>query len=105
MARPGSEPPIRFGSGGWRGVLGDAFTFERARALAGAAAAWARAEHPGAPLLVAHDTRFLADRAADEVAAAIASAGVPVLRAGPSDARRVGRRCGRARRPDRDREP
>jgi phosphomannomutase len=25
--------PIRFGTSGWRGVLGDEFTFERARAV------------------------------------------------------------------------
>jgi len=62
-------------------VLGDEFSFERARALAAAVASWARAEHPGATLLVAHDTRFLAARAAEEVASAAVAEGVSVLRA------------------------
>jgi phosphomannomutase len=74
--------PIRFGSGGWRGILGEDFTFARARALASAVGGWAAAARPGAPVVVAHDTRFLADRAADEVAEAIGAEGVPVLRAG-----------------------
>ena len=73
--------PIRFGSGGWRGVLGAEFTFARARALAGAVAGLAAEERPGAPVLVGHDTRFLADRAAREVADALASAGARVVEA------------------------
>jgi phosphomannomutase len=71
--------PIRFGTGGWRGVLGEDFTLPRARALAGAVADWALGERPGAPILVVHDTRFLADRVADEVAAALAARGAEVL--------------------------
>jgi phosphoglucomutase len=80
----GADPdrsPIRFGTGGWRGVLGGEFTFARARALAGAVASWAAARRPGAPVLVGHDTRFLADRAADEVADALTGAGAVVVRA------------------------
>jgi phosphomannomutase len=71
--------PIRFGTGGWRGVLGGEFTFERARALAGAVADLAAERRPGAPVLVGHDTRFLADRAAREVADALAAAGARVV--------------------------
>jgi phosphomannomutase len=62
-------------------VLGEEFTFPRARALAGAVADWAVEARPGAPILVVHDTRFLADRVADEVAAVLAGCGVDVLRA------------------------
>jgi phosphomannomutase len=71
--------PISFGSGGWRGVLGEEFTFARARALASAVGAWAARERPGAAVLVAHDTRFLADRAAAEVAAELVAGGASVL--------------------------
>jgi phosphomannomutase len=80
MSGDRSALPIRFGTGGWRGVLGEDFHFDGVRALAGALGAWAAEERPGAPVLVVHDTRFLADRAADEAAAAIAAAGVAVLR-------------------------
>lgn len=83
-------------------MLGEEFRFERARALAAAVARWARDERPGAPLLVAHDTRFLADRAAAEVAAAWVAEGARVLRAeGPLPTpvacrAAVRRRCGAA---------
>ena len=57
------------------------FTFERARALAGAVAALARPRaRRGAPVLVGHDTRFLAEHAAAEVADALAAAGATVSR-------------------------
>jgi phosphomannomutase len=81
MAAARSELPIRFGTGGWRGVLGEGFDLARARALAGAVAAFAAEGRPGAPVLVVHDTRFLADRVADQAAAEIQGQGVPVLRA------------------------
>jgi phosphoglucomutase len=52
--------PIRFGTSGWRGTLGDEITAPRTRALAKAVAAWAAEQQRGRPrLLVAHDTRFL----------------------------------------------
>ena len=81
MAEDRDPLPIRFGTGGWRGVLGEGFDFARARALAGAIGAWAAEASPGAPVLVVHDTRFLADRAAEQAAAAIEAEGVAVLRA------------------------
>jgi phosphomannomutase len=79
MAGDRERLPIRFGTGGWRGVLGGEFTFARARALAGAVAGLAAERCPGAPVLVGHDTRFLADRAALEVADALAAAGAHVV--------------------------
>jgi phosphomannomutase len=80
VAEDRSALPIRFGTGGWRGVLGDGFDFARARALAAAVGAYAAEARPGAPVLVVHDTRFLADRAAEQAAAAIEAEGVAVLR-------------------------
>ena len=76
---------IRFGTSGWRGVLGEDFHFAGARALAAALAG-----HLGAPqerprVLLAHDTRFLGERFVEEAAAALAGAGArPLLCAGPT---------------------
>jgi phosphomannomutase len=78
-------PRIRFGTSGWRGVLGEDFHFAGARAVAAALA-----KHVGAPrarprILVAHDTRFLGERFAEEAAAVLSGAGArPVLCAGPT---------------------
>ena len=76
---------IHFGTSGWRGVLGEDFHFAGARAVAAAVA-----RHVGAPaarprILVAHDTRFLGARLAEEAAAVLAGAGArPLLCAGPT---------------------
>ncbi len=80
-----ARPRIRFGTSGWRGVLGEDFHFAGARAVAAALA-----RHAGAPaarprILVAHDTRFLGERLAEEAAAVLAGAGArPLLCAGPT---------------------
>jgi phosphomannomutase len=50
---------IRFGTSGWRGVLGEEFTFERVRAVVAAAGDRIAAGRPGARVLVGHDRRFL----------------------------------------------
>jgi phosphomannomutase len=79
------RPRIRFGTSGWRGVLGEEFHFAGARAVSAALA-----RHLGAPrarprVLVAHDTRFLGERFAEEAAAVLAGAGArPALCAGPT---------------------
>jgi phosphoglucomutase len=52
--------PIRFGTSGWRGTLGDEITAPRLRALASAVARWAAHESGAHPrVFVGHDTRFL----------------------------------------------
>ena len=68
-------PPIRFGTSGWRGILGEGVSFDRARVVAGAVVAWARASSPAPRILVAHDTRFLADSIAASLARVVAAAG------------------------------
>ncbi len=74
--------PVRFGTSGWRGVLGDEFTFERARAVVRAIAEWGRGR--GGGFVVAHDTRFLAERFAEDAAGVLAAAGLRAWRgAGP----------------------
>jgi len=66
---------LRFGTSGWRGVLGEEFHFAGARALAAALARFAGAPGRRPRILVAHDTRFLAERLAEEAAAVLAGAG------------------------------
>ena len=58
------EMPVRFGTSGWRGVLGEDFTFDRVRALAAVVGRHAASQSGSARVLVTHDTRFQADRAA-----------------------------------------
>jgi len=80
-----SEKPVRFGTSGWRGVLGEDFTFERVRALAAAVGRRAASGDRPARVLVTHDTRFQADRAACVAAEVIAGVGArPVLAVGPT---------------------
>jgi phosphoglucomutase len=78
-------PRIRFGTSGWRGVLGEDFSFPGARAVAAALAREVGAPRARPRVIVAHDTRFLGERLADEAAAVLAGAGArPVLCAGPT---------------------
>lgn len=70
---------IRFGTDGWRGIIADQFTFESVRLVTQAIAAYlqdvgfARRE-----VLVGYDTRFLAERFAEEVASVLAGNGLAV---------------------------
>jgi phosphomannomutase len=67
----GEDPAaIRFGTSGWRGVLGEEITFPRLRILTRAVADWLRAEERGRRVLVGWDARF-ASRAMAEIAAAV----------------------------------
>lgn len=75
--------PIRFGTGGWRGVLADEVTFPRLDALVEGVARWLRGEGQGARarVLVAHDTRFLGAALAARACARLAAAGHAPIRA------------------------
>lgn len=80
-----ARPRIRFGTSGWRGVLGEDFDFAGARAVAAALARYVGAPAGRPRILVAHDTRFLGERLAGEAAAILAGAGArPALCAGPT---------------------
>ena len=74
-----SQPDIRFGTDGWRAVIGDDYTFANVRACAAAVALDLTATgqtHRG--VAVGFDTRFQSRRFAKDAANVIASYGIPV---------------------------
>src|SRR5512140_1639775 len=73
---------IRFGTSGWRSILGEEFTFPNARRVVTAIARVAKASgDPGRGLVVASDTRFLNERFVDEASRVLAREGVRPIRA------------------------
>lgn len=72
--------PVRFGTDGWRGVIGRDFTADAAAAVVQAAAdVWAEQEPPGRPLVVGYDTRRLSRDVAGRAAEILAANGWRVL--------------------------
>jgi phosphomannomutase len=70
---------IKFGTDGWRGVIGDDFTAPNVRKVACAIARYAvRAEKPGAGMLVGYDTREASEESARAAAEVCSMAGMPV---------------------------
>jgi len=70
---------IRFGTDGWRAVISETFTFANLRLVAQAIADYIleETEGNGSPeVVVGHDTRFLSDRYAAEVARVMAGNGI-----------------------------
>ena len=65
-----NDSRIRFGTNGWRGVLGEEVTFPRLRVLVRSIAEWIREGQRGQRVLIGWDGRF-ASRAMAEVAASI----------------------------------
>ena len=72
---------IRFGTSGWRGVMGAEFTFRNVRVVVQAIANYLRKVHGDGPaaLIVGYDTRFLSDRYALEAARLLARNGFQVF--------------------------
>ncbi len=72
---------IRFGTSGWRGVMGEDFTFRNVRVVIQAAANYLRTKYGDDPVtvVVGYDTRFLSDRYAAEAAKLLARNGIEVL--------------------------
>jgi phosphomannomutase len=71
--------PIKFGTSGWRGIIGEDFTFGSVRLAVEAIAAHARARNPKPILLVGHDTRFFSEEFARTAAIVLADQGVRAL--------------------------
>ena len=72
--------PIKFGTDGWRGVIGDDFSFANVRRVAAAIAEYVRKESaPADGLVVGYDTRFLSEECAQVAAEQVAAAGIPVF--------------------------
>ena len=64
---------IRFGTSGWRGIIGEDFTFENVRiATQGIANYLKKSGQKGSGVIVAYDTRFLSEKFASEAAKILA---------------------------------
>lgn len=71
---------IKFGTDGWRGVIGEDFTFVNVRRVAAAVACYILAEgKPARGLVIGYDTRFLSAEFAGAAAEVVAAAGIPVV--------------------------
>jgi phosphomannomutase len=71
---------IKFGTDGWRGMIGDTFTFANVRRVAAAIAEYVKEEGTAARgLVVGYDTRFLSPESAQAAATVIAEAGIRVV--------------------------
>lgn len=73
-----NEPPIRFGTDGWRGIIADEFTFPNLRRVALAAAQFIKSSPAakGEGVLIAYDRRFLSRSFAEEVARSFGDRGI-----------------------------
>lgn len=71
---------IKFGTDGWRGLIGEDFNFANVRRISRAIAEYVRAESdPARGIIVAYDARFLSSEAARVAAETVAATGVPVV--------------------------
>ncbi|HEU0265858.1 MAG TPA: phosphoglucomutase/phosphomannomutase family protein, partial [Geobacterales bacterium] len=72
--------PITFGTSGWRGILGEDFTFENVKTVTQAIVDHVKAAGEGdRGIIVGYDTRFMGERFAREAARVIAGAGIKAL--------------------------
>ncbi|GIW30269.1 MAG: phosphohexose mutase [Meiothermus sp.] len=72
-----SKTSIKFGTDGWRAVIGDQFTFDNVARVAQAYAEYLL-EQQGRRVVVGYDTRFMAPRFAQKVAGVLAANGLEV---------------------------
>lgn len=71
---------IKFGTDGWRGLIGEDFNFQNVRRVVEAVARHLRAEGTsGRGVAVGYDMRFLSEEAAQTAAEVLAANGVPVV--------------------------
>lgn len=69
---------IRFGTDGWRAVIGEDYTYENVRRVADAAGRVFAADNPGGTIIVGYDTRFEAGSFAAATAEVLAGHGLNV---------------------------
>jgi phosphomannomutase len=70
---------IKFGTDGWRGIIGDDYTFDNVRAVGRAIASYViKNEDWQCGLLVGYDTRFLSKNFAEAISEELAAAGIHV---------------------------
>jgi len=74
-----TAPQIKFGTDGWRGVMGDDFTFASVRRVAKGTADYMRSRSRDPLAVVGYDCRFAAEELARAVADVLAANGVPSL--------------------------
>jgi len=68
---------IKFGTSGWRGVIGDDFTFDSVRIASQGIANYLKSgSQPGSGVIVGYDTRFLSEKFASEAAKILAFNGI-----------------------------
>ncbi len=68
---------IKFGTSGWRGIIGEDFTFDNVRiASQGIANYLKKSKQQGSGVIVAYDTRFLSEKFASEAAKILAFNGI-----------------------------
>jgi len=76
MSNPSNSGEIKFGTDGWRGIIADNFTFPNVRKVTRAIASYLETAYSkDKPVLIAYDTRFLADEFARTSAAVLADLG------------------------------
>ncbi|MDE7295752.1 MAG: phosphoglucomutase/phosphomannomutase family protein [Clostridia bacterium] len=73
---------IGFGTGGFRGVIGEEFTRENVRLIAEGLSRIAEEDGTTGPIVVGYDNRFISDRAAVWLAEVFAAHGIKVLKFG-----------------------
>ena len=76
MSNPSNSGEIKFGTDGWRGIIADDFTFPNVRKVTRAIASYLETAYSkDRSVLIAYDTRFLADEFARTSAAVLADLG------------------------------
>ncbi len=84
--------PVRFGTSGWRGILGEEVNERRTRAVAAGVAVWLRDASMEGPVVVAHDRRLGGERLARAAGQVLQREGFAVIRApGPTPTPAVAR--------------
>jgi alpha-D-glucose phosphate-specific phosphoglucomutase len=75
-----TPPVLKFGTDGWRAIIGDTYTFENVARVAEATATWLHETYGGTPKVVlGHDTRFEGRAFAEYAARVLAGRGIGVI--------------------------